>query len=415
MNLTVLGMGYIGLPTACVIASSGIKVTGIDINEEIIHSLSDGKLHFEEPKLEKLFLEISEKGLINFATEPQESDFFMIAVPTPITNENLPDCSYIESATKSIAPLLKKGDVVILESTSPVGTTEMISKALSNIRNDLSFPEFGGNKAYDVAIAYCPERVLPGAIVKELFENNRTVGGMTQKCSEMAANLYKSFVKGEIVLTDCRTAELNKLVENSYRDVNIAFANELSIICDELGINVWDLIEISNKHPRVDILQPGPGVGGHCIAVDPWFIVSSSPENSNLIRKAREVNDSKPTFVLEKVQKAILSLGKDISEIKIGCLGLSFKANVDDLRESPALQIALEIEGILPKSLYIVEPNIVDIPSQFNSEITELTNEDYMIEESDIIILLVDHKEFYAIKPEDLKNKLVIDTKGIWQ
>ena len=291
----------------------------------------------------------------------------------------------------------------------------MISKALSNIRNDLSFPEFGGNKAYDVAIAYCPERVLPGAIVKELFENNRTVGGMTQKCSEMAANLYKSFVKGEIVLTDCRTAELNKLVENSYRDVNIAFANELSIICDELGINVWDLIEISNKHPRVDILQPGPGVGGHCIAVDPWFIVSSSPENSNLIRKAREVNDSKPPFVLEKVQKAILSLGKDISEIKIGCLGLSFKANVDDLRESPALQIALEIEGILPKSLYIVEPNIVDIPSQFNSEITELTNEDYMIEESDIIILLVDHKEFYAIKPEDLKNKLVIDTKGIWQ
>lgn len=415
MNLTVLGMGYIGLPTACVIASSGIKVTGVDINEEIIDSLSDGKLHFEEPKLQELFLEISKKNLIDFATKPQESDFFMIAVPTPIKNGNLPDCSYIESATKSIAPLLKKGNVVILESTSPVGTTEMVSKTLSNIRNDLSFPEFGEDKTYDIAISYCPERVLPGAIVKELFENNRTVGGMTHKCSEMAANLYKSFVKGEIVLTDCRTAELNKLVENSYRDVNIAFANELSIICDELGIDVWDLIEISNKHPRVDILQPGPGVGGHCIAVDPWFIVSSSPERSNLIRTAREVNDSKPTFVLEKVHEAILSLEKDISEITIGCLGLSFKANVDDLRESPALEIAIEIERILPKTLYIVEPNIIDIPTQFNSEITELTNEDHMIEESDIILLLVDHKEFFTIKSEDLKNKLVIDTKGIWQ
>ncbi|MDC0239300.1 UDP-N-acetyl-D-mannosamine dehydrogenase [Candidatus Thioglobus sp.] len=416
MIISIIGLGYIGLPTAAILASSKVSVIGVDVNEKVVDTINKGEIHIIEPELEALVHSAVQNGNLRATTQPEKSDVFMLAVPTPFKANYKPDLSYIESACRAIAPVLEKGNLVILESTSPVGTTEKMIDWLSAECSDLSFPEFGNNKfSADISIAHCPERVLPGNVVRELRENVRIIGGVTSHCAERASNLYKLFVDTECLITDCRTAELSKLVENSFRDVNIAFANELSLICDKLDINVWELIKLANHHPRVNILKPGPGVGGHCIAVDPWFIVDSAKDETKLIRTARLINDSKPSFILDKVNQAILEMGEKISEISITCLGLSFKPNIDDLRQSPALEIAKKISLMSLKKLYLVEPNIFSMPNcfEYDNDI-ELVNLEFAVNSSDIVILLVDHNEFNQINLDLLSDKYVIDTRGIW-
>ncbi|MGC3339089.1 UDP-N-acetyl-D-mannosamine dehydrogenase, partial [Pseudomonas aeruginosa] len=298
-TISVIGLGYIGLPTAAVFASRQKKVIGVDVNQAAVDTINRGEIHIVEPDLDMVVHAAVTEGYLRATTSPEPADAFLIAVPTPFKHEHEPDLTFIEAASKSIAPVLKKGDLVILESTSPVGATEQMARWLAEFRPDLTFPQTHGETS-DIRVAHCPERVLPGHVLRELVENDRVIGGMSEKCSEAASRLYKIFVKGECIITNARTAEMCKLTENSFRDVNIAFANELSIICDKLDINVWELIRLANRHPRVNILQPGPGVGGHCIAVDPWFIVSKTPDEAKLIRSAREVNDYKPFWVLEK-------------------------------------------------------------------------------------------------------------------
>jgi UDP-N-acetyl-D-mannosaminuronic acid dehydrogenase len=339
----------------------------------------------------------------------------MVAVPTPFRGNYEPDLSYIKQAAKSIATVLEKGNLIILESTSPVGTTEKMMEWMREERPDLSFPEFGNdNFEADISVAHCPERVLPGHVVRELVENVRIIGGVTIHCAERARELYKIFVEADCLITDCRTAELSKLIENSFRDVNIAFANELSLICDKLEINVWELIKLANRHPRVNILQPGPGVGGHCIAVDPWFIVDSAPDEAKLIRTARLVNDNKPNFVLEKIDKAVKTIGKNKSDLKIACLGLSFKPDIDDLRESPSLRIAGKISLMGFSELFLVEPNISNIPNELKSESISMISADEAIRAADIVVLLVDHTPFKSMDLAALSGKQIIDTRGIW-
>ena len=416
MIISVIGLGYIGLPTAAILASTKVSVIGVDVNEKVVDTINKGEIHIIEPELDALVHSAVKNGNLRATSKPEKSDVFMLAVPTPFKANYKPDLSYIESACRAIAPVLKQGNLVILESTSPVGTTEKMIDWLSAERPDLSFPEFGSDKfSADISIAHCPERVLPGNVVRELRENDRIIGGVTSHCAEMASNLYKLFVNAKCLITDCRTAELSKLVENSFRDINIAFANELSLICDKLDINVWELIKLANHHPRVNILKPGPGVGGHCIAVDPWFIVDSAKDESKLIRTARLVNDSKPSFILDKLNQAILEMGTKISEISITCLGLSFKPNIDDLRQSPALEIAKKISLMSFKKLYLVEPNIFIMPNCFEDDNDiELVSLEFAVNSSDIVVLLVDHNEFNQIDLDLLSDKYVIDTCGIW-
>jgi len=325
-TIAVVGLGYIGLPTAAVFASRKRRVIGIDVNTHVVETINRGEVHIVEPDLDMLVHAAVTEGYLRATTVAEPADAFLIAVPTPFKANHEPDLSYIESASKAIAPVLEAGDLVILESTSPVGATERMAAWLAEARPDLTFPQTAG-EASDIRIAHCPERVLPGHVLSELVHNDRVIGGMTPRCSEVATSLYKIFVEGECVNTNARTAEMCKLTENSFRDVNIAFANELSMVCDKLDVDVWELIRLANRHPRVNILQPGPGVGGHCIAVDPWFIVSQAPEQSRLIRTAREVNDSKPAWVLAKVRShiedLIASTGKTRSSIRIACLGLA--------------------------------------------------------------------------------------------
>jgi UDP-N-acetyl-D-mannosaminuronic acid dehydrogenase len=400
-TVSIIGLGYIGLPTAAMFAANGIKVVGVDINRHAVDTINQGKIHIVEPKLDKLVSDVVSNGYLRAVTKPEPADAFIIAVPTPFKGEYEPDISYIESAAEAIAPVIKKGDLVILESTSPVGTTEQMAKRLYLARPDLTFPQTHGEDS-DIRVAHCPERVLPGHILRELTENDRIIGGMTPKCSTAAAELYKVFVKGKCIITDDKTAEMCKLTENSFRDVNIAFANELSIICDKLGINVWELISLANRHPRVDILQPGCGVGGHCIAVDPWFIVSKSPKEARLIRAAREVNGFKPTWVIGKVNDTITKYLKEnpkksAEDIKIACFGLAFKPDIDDLRESPAVEIVTKIASQY-KNVLVVEPNIKELPQKLKSENIRLCAFDYAVDNSDIVLLLVEHKEFKSSK-----------------
>jgi UDP-N-acetyl-D-mannosaminuronic acid dehydrogenase len=422
-TISVIGLGYIGLPTAAMFASRKIKVIGIDVNQHAVDTINRGEIHIVEPELDMLVHAAVTEGYLKATTTPEAADAFLIAVPTPFKNNDSeipePDLTYIESAANAIAPVLKKGDLVILESTSPVGATEQMAKWLAEARNDLSFPQDLGETA-DVNVAHCPERVLPGHVVRELVENDRVIGGMTAKCSKRAIELYKNFVEGDCVTTNARTAEMAKLTENSCRDVQIAFANELSIICDKLDIDVWELISLANRHPRINILQPGPGVGGHCIAVDPWFIVSKTPEEAQIIHTARKVNDAKPDWVINKVKSAISEClfenpEKRAKDIVVACLGLSFKANIDDLRESPALNIVKELSSSLPTSLLVVEPNLtsnLDLPGHLQSEF-ELVDLDKAIDSADIVLLLVDHDEF---KDFDFSyNKKLVDTRGIWR
>ena len=418
-TISVVGLGYIGLPTAAMFASRKKKVIGVDVNQNAVDTINRGEIHIVEPDLDMIVHAAVTEGYLKAVTTPEPADAFLIAVPTPFKEcaegeIPEPDLRFIEAASKAIAPVLKKGDLVILESTSPVGATERMAEWLAERRSDLTFPQAAGENA-DVNIAHCPERVLPGHVVRELVENDRVIGGMSTRCSERSVDLYKTFVLGDCVITNARTAEMAKLTENSCRDVQIAFANELSIICDKLDINVWELISLANRHPRINILQPGPGVGGHCIAVDPWFIVSKTPEEAQIIHTARKVNDAKPEWVINKVKLAIAEFlqanpDKTAREVTVACYGLAFKPNIDDLRESPALQIAKQIGNTHPGRVLAVEPNIETLPSCVNS--LQLVRFDIAQREADIGLLLVDHNEFKTKKNKTIIN---IDTKGIWE
>lgn len=416
-TISVIGLGYIGLPTAAVFASRKKKVIGVDISQKAVDTINRGEIHIVEPDLDIVVHAAVTEGYLKATTEPEQADAFLIAVPTPFRGDHEPDLSYIEAAAKSIAPVLRKGNLVVLESTSPVGATEQMAEWLAEARPDLTFPQTHGEDS-DIRIAHCPERVLPGHVLRELVQNDRVIGGMTPKCSSVAAQLYKIFVDGECVITNARTAEMCKLTENSFRDVNIAFANELSIICDKLDINVWELIRLANRHPRVNILQPGPGVGGHCIAVDPWFIVSKTPDEARLIRTAREVNDGKPQWVINKVKVAIGEYlqenpEKTAKDVTIACFGLAFKPDIDDLRESPALSIALQIAREHAGPTYAVEPNIEELPEAIRSSLT-LISSGSAVSEVDILVMLVDHKGFRDISKKSLAGSKIVDSRGIW-
>lgn len=417
-TISVIGLGYIGLPTAAMFASRKKKVIGVDVNQDAVDTINRGEIHIVEPDLDMIVHAAVTEGYLKAVVKPEAADAFLIAVPTPFLPSQAegdipqPDLKYIEAAANAIAPVLKKGDLVILESTSPVGATEQMVKWLSAARPDLTFPK-AAVENFDVNIAHCPERVLPGHVVRELVENDRVIGGMTKKCSARAVELYKTFVQGECVITNARTAEMAKLTENSCRDVQIAFANELSIICDKLDIDVWELISLANRHPRINILQPGPGVGGHCIAVDPWFIVSKTPDEAKLIHTARKVNNAKPEWVINKVKIAITDFlqanpDKTAKDVTIACYGLAFKADIDDFRESPALNIAKFISNMHIGQVLAVEPNLKN--RSFFSDFFELVDFKYAIEKSDINLLLVDHKEFKGDFFENKKN--IIDIKG---
>jgi UDP-N-acetyl-D-mannosaminuronic acid dehydrogenase len=416
-TISVIGLGYIGLPTAAAFASRGKKVIGIDVNQQAVETINRGEIHIVEPDLDRVVKQAVEHKFLQAFTHPQVADAFLIAVPTPFKGDHEPDLAYVESAARSIASVLKKGDLVILESTSPVGSTEQMANWLAEMRSDLSFPQQAGEQA-DVNIAYCPERVLPGQIMVELIKNDRVIGGMTPTCSARASELYKIFLEGECVVTNSRTAEMCKLTENSFRDVNIAFANELSLICSEQNINVWELIRLANRHPRVNILQPGPGVGGHCIAVDPWFIVAQNPQQAQLIRTARLVNDGKPLWVVEKVKAAVAdclaATNKRASEVTIACFGLAFKPNIDDLRESPAVEIAHLIAQWHAGQTLAVEPNVRKLPKSLADSVT-LTETTDALAQADVLVMLVDHQQFKAIKPEDVNQTWIVDTKGVWR
>ena len=418
-NVTIVGLGYIGLPTAAIISSEGINTAGVDVNEEIVHLVNKGEIHIEEPGLGEIIEKSVKKGSLRAMRKPQISDVFVIAVPTPFDeltktdNFPSPDISYVKDAVESIAPVVKGGDLIILESTSPVGTTEKIRDWLEQLRPDMKFPK-DDNSESDINIAYCPERVLPGNALQELVENDRVIGGVTKRCSEAAAKFYKLFIKGECIITDSKTAELTKLTENAFRDVNIAFANELSLICDDLGLNVWNLIKMCNQHPRVNILEPGPGVGGHCIAVDPWFIVSSSPKYSKLIQEARRINDSKPLWVIKKIKEMIdqflkINPKQNITDVNIVFYGLSFKPDIGDLRESPALKIALEVCNFHPGNVFCVEPFINSDHKMIQN--LKLIDQKEALSIGNIHILLVNHSQFYHL---NFKSNFLLDTKGIF-
>ena len=394
-KVCMIGLGYIGLPTAAEFASRKVNVIGVDINQHAVDTINQGKIHIVEPELDILVHATVRDGYLKAQTTPEVADAFIMAVPTPFKGkDHEPNLDYIESAARTLAKVLKKGDLVVLESTSPVGATEKMAEWLAQERPDLTFPQQNGEES-DIRIAHCPERVLPGHVIRELVENDRIIGGMTAKCTKDATELYKIFVEGECIATNARTAEMAKLTENASRDVQIAFANELSILCDKMCIDVWELISLANRHPRVNILQPGCGVGGHCIAVDPWFIVNAYPEEAKLINTARLVNDGKPHYVLSKVKEAV----KDIKNPKIACLGLAFKPDIDDLRESPALEITKMLSDIEGYEILAVEPNVESLPKVLeNRKNVKLTNLEEAEKDADVLVVLVKHREFIELR-----------------
>ncbi|HEC5268292.1 TPA: UDP-N-acetyl-D-mannosamine dehydrogenase [Escherichia coli] len=408
-TISVVGLGYIGLPTAAVIASNGIRVVGVDVNQHAVDTINQGMIHIVEPGLEDLVKRAVNDGHLTAHTSPQKADAFLIAVPTPFKGEeHEPDLKYIESASRALAPMLEKGNLVVLESTSPVGATEQMAKWLAEERSDLTFPHtVGEGQTPDIFVAHCPERVLPGQVIRELVENDRIIGGMDEASTAAATQVYKMFVKkGECIATSARTAEMSKLTENAFRDVNIAFANELSLICDQQGINVWELISLANRHPRVNILQPGCGVGGHCIAVDPWFIVNQNPETAKMIRQARLVNDYKPHYVVEQVEKAVAG----IDNPKIACLGLAFKPDIDDLRESPALDITATLANNPSYEIFAVEPNIETLPASLeNRNNVRLSSVSDSIQQADVVVILVKHQQFIGLQKNDIKSGLMLN------
>lgn len=396
-EITVIGLGYIGLPTASLLGTKGYRVHGVDTCEEVVNTINQGRIHIVEPDLDILVKSAVQSGNLTASLEPAEADVFIIAVPTPLNAERAPDLSHVEAAARGIAPFVKPGNLVLLESTSPVGTTEhMVGRILG---------EAGHAVGDDVFVAHCPERVLPGKILSELVQNDRIVGGINEASTEAAAEFLAEFVSGEVFKTTAATAEMAKLVENAYRDVNIAFANEISMVAERASISPWELIRLANRHPRVNILQPGPGVGGHCIAIDPWFIVHGYPDEARLIRTAREVNDNKPHWIIEKVKERA---GKFRNPV-IACLGLAFKADVDDLRESPAVQIVRALRDSSVGEIVVCEPNLGHSPE------FPLISLQEAIDRADIVLVLVDHKQFRALKAADLKEKVLMDTRGAIQ
>ncbi|WP_294332162.1 UDP-N-acetyl-D-mannosamine dehydrogenase [uncultured Sphingomonas sp.] len=408
-KVAVLGLGYIGLPTAAVIARTGAQVLGIDVDAHVVETVNSGRVHIEEIDLDGLVSGVVARGNLRASLAIEPADIFVIAVPTPFGANHAPDIGYVLQAATSIAAVLKTGDVVILESTSPVGTTEKVAELLARLRPDLKVPGHSAGSA-DIAIAYCPERVLPGRILVELIENDRVIGGITPRCARKALHFYRRFVRGACVTTTARAAEMTKLTENAFRDVNIAFANELSILAEGMGVDVWEVIRLANRHPRVNILSPGPGVGGHCIAVDPWFLVHSNPEQSPLIRTAREVNDGKVAYSIARAEALIARL----PGAPIACLGLAFKANIDDFRESPALKVAQAIAEAHGARVRIVEPYAQALPPALAATGATLTDIDSAIESCPIFIVLVDHDLFKSVPLDERSGKLVYDTRGIW-
>ena len=397
-KVVTVGLGYIGLPTSALIANSGIPVHGVDVSQHVVDTINAGKIHIVEPELDKAVAEAVSKGFLKAGTKAVEADTYLVVVPTPFKGDHQPDISYVQSATEGLIPLLKEGDLYIIESTSPVGTTEKMMELIFTRR-----PELQG----EIYLAYCPERVLPGNVMHELVHNDRVIGGVNEESTQKALAFYGQFVKGELHPTNARTAEMCKLTENASRDSQIAFANELSLICDKAGINVWELIRLANKHPRVNILQPGCGVGGHCIAVDPYFITADFPMESRMIAQARATNNYKPFWCAEKVKTARLEFelanGRQPS---IAIMGLAFKPNIDDLRESPAIHIA---ERVLQDSgdadMYIVEPNVHE------HKVFKLTDYKDAVEKADIIVLLVAHNEFKDLVFKE--NQVVLDFCGV--
>jgi UDP-N-acetyl-D-mannosaminuronic acid dehydrogenase len=410
-KVCVVGLGYIGLPVASMLASRGHEVVGYDVNPRAVDSINKGQAHFFEPDLDMLLKAAVNTRKLRASNTPVEADYYVLAVPTPFGEGHKPDLSYVDAATQAIAPLLRTGSTVVLESTSPVGTTERITEQLSIARPDLRFPRYKDTATEnDVAIAHCPERILPGQMMRELVTNDRIIGGMTEKCSNAAAELYRSFVSSEMFITDCRTAEFVKLIENSYRDVNIAFANELSLICNRLDIDVWAAIELANRHPRVSILQPGAGVGGHCIAVDPWFIVSSAPEESRIIRAAREINDNKPHWIAQQ----IIQHADRFKNPVVGCFGATYKPDVEDLRESPSLDIIKLLAAHSDIRVVVCDPMIKVLPDELKAmNSVSLASIDDTCNQADIAAFLVGHRQFRQMHPNRFLNKIVVDAIGL--
>lgn len=408
-TISVIGLGYIGLPTAATLATRGVEVIGVDVKESVVTRLNEGKAHFSEPDLDILLEAAVKTGKLRAVTAPAPADAFIIAVPTPFLADKSADLSYVEQATRAIAKVLKEGDLVILESTSPVGTTRKVCEWIAEERPELELPLHG--RPGSIHVAYCPERILPGRMVFELVENDRILGGMSETCAKRAESLYKLFVRGALLHTKAPVAELVKLIENAYRDVNIAFANELSILCEEMGLNVWEAIALANRHPRVNILNPGPGVGGHCIAVDPWFLISAAPDKTPLMAAARQVNDGKPERVLSQVHAQMDRFKRPV----VACLGLSYKPDIDDLRESPALHIAAALAE-KNVDLIVVEPHVEGLPKPLSGRANVAKKDlDEAIREADIIVLLVGHSAFKAAPRDLLLSRVVIDTVGLWQ
>lgn len=410
-TIAVIGLGYIGLPTAAILATNGLDVIGVDVSQRTVDAVNEGRVPFVEPDLGIHVAGAVSQGRLKATTETPAADAFIVAVPTPFNEDKSADLGYIEAAARGIAPMLQGGELIILESTSPPGATRHLGNYLISLRPDLSMDGAEGRPA--ILLAHCPERVLPGKVMIELVTNDRIVGGVTSQAAELAKELYSVFCQGEILVTDDVTAEMAKLVENAYRDVNIAFANELSVISDKLGVNVWELIRLANHHPRVNILQPGPGVGGHCIAVDPWFIVAAAPDESRIIKTARSVNDEKPAWVLRKVKDSFARLPKNA---EIAVLGLAFKANIDDLRESPAIGIARDIADSMPGvQINVAEPHIDELPQVLQERTNvELVSLDVAMNRSSLVVVLVDHDAVRALPPTALAGKLVVDTRGVF-
>lgn len=409
LKVVVVGLGYIGLPTAAVIARTGASVLGLDVTQSVVDTVNSGKVHIEEVDLDGLVSGVVARGSLRASTMIEPADVFVIAVPTPFSDDHAPNIGYVLQAATTIATVLKAGDAVILESTSPVGTTEKVRDLLAQLRPDLKVPGRTGESP-DIAIAYCPERVLPGRILVELIDNDRVIGGITPRCARKALAFYRRFVRGACVTTTSRAAEMTKLTENAFRDVNIAFANELSRVADTMDVDVWEVIRLANRHPRVNILSPGPGVGGHCIAVDPWFLVHADRANTPLIRTAREVNDAKVDYVIERAEAIIAAH----PGMPVACLGLAFKANIDDFRESPALKVASALAARFGERLHVVEPHASTLPASFDGTSARLTDIDTAIETCPIMVVLVDHDVFKSVPLDERADKIVYDTRGIW-
>ena len=409
-SVCVVGLGQVGLPTAALLAAGGMDVIGVDTDPRCVYAINWGTSPISEPGLERLVADAVASGRLRARLEPEAADAFIVAVPTPIKPDHSPDLRILHGAVDGLAPLLRSRDLVIVESTSPVSTTEVASARLAKLRPDLSFPHTHGDSS-DVRVAYCPERVLPGNALEELVSNDRIIGGVSPACARAAKTLYETFVEGECHLTDSRTAEMVKLSENAFRDVNIAFANELSIVCDRLGVDPWELISLANRHPRVNILRPGPGVGGHCIPVDPWFIAHSNPEHTPLIQAARGVNDSKVEWVASRVTQMCSGLTEPV----VACLGLSYKRDSADLRESPSIAVVHSIRRMFEGRILVVEPHVGALPAELAKEgacqLVELRD---ALNVADVVVLLTDHSEFLDVDPRSLTGKRVLDTRGVW-